>query len=338
MKILFNRNNSIGILCLLLLLAAVAGACVKDEYAEKEKATLTLYFTTTKNENGTSSDGTIIGPELPNEHMRTLRVIVADKQGKIRYNTKVNVPENQTQTVINFSELIVDSDGTTTFDVYAIANEEVYAANNEWEGTNINLEVLKNKILDNTILSKLNEGIAKDEYKEGYAVPQTAIQEVTVTPGQDNSATIPLEFVVAKVRLTINNTSATEQTVSDIILSGVNTTSTKLFGVTPVTSTTSEALSLGTMTDIPAETNGTPGKSTVYAYFYENTGRDYKLAATWYGPKELDIYKAVTSNITEIPRGKMLDINVNLSLNTESTVNVQVVSWTEKEMDVPAFQ
>lgn len=339
MKILFNRNNSIGTLCLLLLLAAVAGACVKDEYAEKEKATLTLYFTTTKNSNGASSDGTTIGPELPNEHMRTLRVIVVDKQGKIRYNTKVNVPEDQTQTVINFSELIVDSEVETKFDVYAIANEEVYVKNNKWEGTNINLNSLKDKILDNNILSNLNAGISKAAYEVGYAVPQTAIQEVTVIPGQDNSATIPLEFVVAKVRLTINNTSATEQTVSDIILSGVNTTSTKLFGVTPVTSTTSEALSLGTMTDIPAETNGTPGKSTVYAYFYENTRDDYKLTATWDGHgQELDINEAVTPNITEIPRGKMLDINVNLSLNTESTVNVQVVSWTEKEMDVPAFQ
>ena len=326
MKILFNRNNSIGTLCLLLLLAAVAGACVKDEYAEKEKATLTLYFTTTKNENGTSSDGTIIGQKLPNEHMRTLRVIVADKQGKIRYNTKVNVPENQTQTVINFSELIVDSDGTTTFDVYAIANEEV-------------LKILKNKILDNTILSKLNEGIAKDEYKEGYAVPQTAIQEVTVTPGQDNSATIPLEFVVAKVRMTINNTSAVKQTVSEIKLSGLNIASTPLFAGDPLSTEKTGELSLGGMT-ISAG-----GVATVYAYFYENQNTDgYQLTANWNGKgqklllqTDSDGYK---QTITKIPRGKMLDITIKLNadVDIEPTINVQVDEWTGKTIDVPPFQ
>ena len=44
------------------------------------------------------------------------------------------------------------------------------------------------------------------------------------------------------------------------------------------------------------------------------------------------------SSITDVPRGTELDINVNLSVNTEPKVNVQVVSWTTKEMDVPAFQ
>lgn len=241
MKILFNRNNSIGIFCLLLLLAVGAVSCIKDEYAEsKEKATLTLYFTTTKSSNEASSNGTTIGPELPNEHMRTLRVIVVDKQGKIRYNTKVNVPENQTQTVINFSELIVDSEGETKFDVYAIANEEVYVTNNEWEGTNISLNDLKNKILDNIILSKLNEGIAKDKYEEGYAVPQTAIQEVTVTPGQENSATIPLEFVVAKMELIFENTSLITQILTDVTLTDMDMSITNLFRVGNIGTTDSD--------------------------------------------------------------------------------------------------
>lgn len=75
MKILFNRNNSIGIFCLLLLLAVGAVSCIKDEYAEnKEKAIVTMTFTTRAMSNSTTR---AVGDLLDNEQMRTLRVIVA---------------------------------------------------------------------------------------------------------------------------------------------------------------------------------------------------------------------------------------------------------------------
>lgn len=298
MKILFNRNNSIGIFCLLLLLAVGAVSCIKDEYAEsKEKATLTLYFTTTKSSNEASSNGITIGPELPNEHMRTLRVIVVDKQGKIRYNTKVNVPENQTQTVINFSELIVDSDGPTTFEVYAIANEEVYVTNNEWEGTNISLNGLKNKILDNTILSKLNEGIAKDKYEEGHAVPQTAIQEVTVTPGKNNSATIPLEFVVAKMELNFENTSLIPQTLTNVILTDMDMSETKLFPVENIETIDSDLF--WNSIEIPSGE-----KYSIVKYLYESrTVNSYMLTTAW-GNNSLNLTEGGLGDT--ILRGKKL--------------------------------
>ena len=330
MKILFNRNNSIGIFCLLLLLAVGAVSCIKDEYAEnKEKATLTLYFTTTKSSNEASSNGTTIGPELPNEHMRTLRVIVVDKQGKIRYNTKVNVPENQTQTVINFSELIVDSEGETKFDVYAIANEEVYVTNNEWEGTNISLNDLKNKILDNIILSKLNEGIAKDKYEEGYAVPQTAIQEVTVTPGQENSATIPLEFVVAKMELIFENTSLITQILTDVTLTDMDMSITNLFRVGNIGTTDSD-FSWNSI-EIPSEEKYSIGK-----YIYESmTDNSYELTTTW-GDNKLNLTEEGLGNT--ILRGKKIIINVTLNSQQKATLDFLVIPWSEHNIEVPEFQ
>lgn len=330
MKILFNRNNSIGIFCLLLLLAVGAVSCIKDEYAEnKEKATLTLYFTTTKSSNEASSNGTTIGPELPNEHMRTLRVIVVDKQGKIRYNTKVNVPENQTQTVINFSELIVDSEGETKFDVYAIANEEVYVTNNEWEGTNISLNNLKNKILDNIILSKLNEGIAKDKYEEGYAVPQTAIQEVTVTPGQENSATIPLEFVVAKMELIFENTSLITQILTDVTLTDMDMSITNLFRVGNIGTTDSD-FSWNSI-EIPSEE-----KYSIVKYIYESmTDNSYELTTTW-GDNKLNLTEEGLGNT--ILRGKKIIINVTLNSQQKATLDFLVIPWSEHNIEVPEFQ
>lgn len=325
MKILFNRNNSIGTLCLLLLLAAVAGACVKDEYAEKEKATVQVTFMTRAISNSTVEAG---GLES-NEHMRTLRVIVArTSTGDILYNVKYDIAENETSKTITFSELTVNKGGEN-FDFYAIANEEG-TEYNDWGS--VSVETLNSINLRNIAI--LNEG--------NTLIPQTAKATIGVTPQESGilTETIPLQFAVAKVRLTINNTSTVKQTVSDINLSGVNTTSTKLFGVTPVTSTdTGEALSLGTMTDIPAETNGTPGKSTVYAYFYENTGNVYKLTATWDGHgQELNINKAVTPNITEIPRGKMLDINVTLNDQQEASLEFLVIPWDVHDINVPDFE
>lgn len=333
MKILFNRNNSIGIFCLLLLLAVGAVSCIKDEYAEsKEKATLTLYFTTTKNSNGTSSDGTIIGPELPNEHMRTLRVIVADEEGNIRYNTKVDVPQDQTQTVINFSELIVDSEGETKFDVYAIANEEVYVRNNEWEGTNINLnelKELKDKILDNTILSKLNAGISANEYKEGCAVPQTAIQEVTVTPGQENSATIPLEFVVAKMELNFENTSLMTQTLTNVALTDMDVSETTLFPVENIETVVNDFF--WSSIEIPSEK-----KYSIVKYLYEGqTDNNYLLTTSW-GNNSLNLTEKGLG--TEISRGNKLVINVTLNSQQEASLDFLVIPWSEHNIDVPAFQ
>lgn len=334
MKILFNRNNSIGILCLLILLAVGAVSCIKDEYAEnKEKATVQVTFMTRAI---SGNPNTTAGTLEEYEHMRTLRVIVArSSDNEILYNVKYDIAKNETSKTITFSELTVNKGGEN-FDFYAIANEDgVGYTEKSWD--NVGIDDLKKMTLQNGFLTNVNDA------STNTVIPQTAYKLINVAPQSDGGIQhkdMKLNFTVAKVRLTINNTSTVKQTVSNIKLSGVNTTSTKLFGVTPVTSTdTGEALSLGTMTDIPAETNGTPGKSTVYAYFYENTGKVYTLTATWDGHgQELDINNAVTPNIKEIPRGKMLDINVNLSLNTESTVNVQVVSWTEKEMDVPAFQ
>lgn len=323
-----NKNNVLGML-LLLLLAVVAGACVKDESGNKETATLTLYFTTTENNGETSSDGTTTGPELPNEHMRTLRVIIVDKEGRIRYNTKVDVPEDQTRTVINFSELIVDSEGETTFDVYAIANEEVYAAYNEWEGTSINLGNLKAQILDNTILDKLNAGIAKTDYELGYAIPQTAIQEVTVTPGQNNSATIPLEFVVAKMELNFENTSLIPQTLTNVTLTDMNMSETTLFPVEDIETIGSD-FSWNSI-EIPSGE-----KYSIVKYLYESrTANSYMLTTAW-GNNSLNLTEGGLGDT--ILRGKKIIINVTLNSQQEASLEFLVIPWSEHDINVPEFQ
>lgn len=327
MKILFNRNNSIGTLCLLLLLAAVAGACVKDEYAEKEKATVTMTFTTRAESTPQYSSSL-----LDNEQMKTLRVIVARhddetrESGDILYNVKYNIEPQETSKIITFSELTVNKGGEN-FDFYAIANEEGTEYN---DLGSVSVETLNSINLSNIAI--LNEG--------NTLIPQTAKATIRVTPQESGiqTATIPLQFAVAKVRLTINNTSTVKQTVSDIKLSGLNMTSTPLFAGTDLSDEINGVLELGNMTISAGES------ATVYAYFYENQNTDgyYRLTANWNNKEQTLLLQTGSDDnkqtITKIPRGQMLDINVTLNDQQEASLEFLVIPWDVHDINVPDFE
>ena len=321
------KYDSLATVCLLLL-ALLPASCIKDDYAAKEKATVRVTFTT----KAISGDPNTTAGDLGEyEHMRTLRVIVA-RANDILYNVKYDIAENETSKTITFSELTIEKGGEL-FDFYAIANESGVGYTSDW--ATITVEQLENISLTEDALAKLNLG-------KTY-IPQTAHAQINVGEATGD-VTIPLQFAVAKVRLTIENTSTDQQTVNDISLSGVNTTSTKLFGATPVTATdTGKALSLGNMV-FSAETNGTPGKNTVYAYFFENQNSEgYTLTAFWKKDQTLPLQTGSDDNkqlITEIPRGKMLDINVTLNADVDinPTIQVQVNEWISKTINVPPFE
>lgn len=280
-----------------------------------------MTFTTRAISNPTTTAG---GLEA-NEHMHTLRVIVARQNGEILYNLKYDIAENETSKTITFSEMTVNADGET-FDFYAIANEAGVEYSKSWE--NVTVAELKGMNLQSGFLTKANAS-------KNTMIPQTAYKQIRVAPqsgGGIQSETMKLDFAVAKVRLTINNTSSAEQTVSDINLSGLNMTSTPLFASGTLSGETGGTLSLGNMT---IDDNST---ATVYAYFFENTGEDYALTANWNGNLHtLDIKAA---DITEISRGTELNINIKLNATIPSSPEfyIEVVPWTEVEVDVPPFE
>lgn len=315
MKNMKMKYGSLATVCLLLLVLLPA-SCIKDEYATKEKATVRVTFTT----KAISGDPNTTAGDLEEyEHMRTLRVIVARaSDNDILYNVKYNIEENEISKTITFSELTVNEDGED-FVFYAIANEKG-TGYDDWES--VSVATLKDRVLANIIT--LNGG--------NVLIPQTAYRIINVGKQVTGDTTIPLQFAVAKVRLTIENTSTAEQTVSNICLYGVNTTSTPLFAGTNLSGKKDDFVDLGNMV-IPA------GKSnTVYAYFYENTGGNYALNATWNGLKTLNFGSGTNYDIGSISRGTELDINVTLSANTTAGFEVQVNKWGEKTMDVPAFE
>lgn len=305
----------------LLLLSLLAVSCISDDYPVREKATVKMTFTTRAISNPAANAG---GLEA-NEHMRTLRVIVArSSNSEILYNLKYNIAENETSKTITFSEMTVNADGEA-FDFYAIANEEGVGYSGNWD--NVSINDLQGMNLQGGFLTDANDA------STNTMIPQTVHRQIIVMPqagGGIQSETMKLEFAVAKVRLTINNTSSGDQYVNDIKLSGVNMTLTPFFAEDHLSTENQDVLSLGNMT-IPA------GESaTVYAYFFENTAGDYALTATWNGTQTLNIKD--DAGLSEISRGTELDINITLNATTTPTFNIEVVPWTEVEVDVPPFQ
>lgn len=314
------RIYNIGV-CVLLLLALLPLSCIKDDSVSKETATVMMTFSTRAINSPVSSTG---GLEV-NEHMRTLRVIVArSSNSEVIYNLKYDIAEDETSKTITFSEMTVNAEGEA-FDFYAIANEEGVGYDGDWD--NVTVENLKVMHLEDGFLMKANSA------STNTMIPQTAYRRITVTPqsgGGMQSETMNLDFAVAKVRLTIANTSAGDQYVNNIKLSGLNMTSTPLFAGESLSTENQGELPLGNLTIHTGES------ATVYAYFFENTGGDYKLTATWKTSQTLDINDV--AKITEIGRGTELDINITLNATTTPTFNIEVVPWTEIEVDVPPFE
>lgn len=309
---------------MLLLFALLPLSCIKDDSVSKETATVTMTFSTRAINSPVSSAG---GLET-NEHMRTLRVIVArSSNSEIIYNLKYDIAENETSKTITFSEMTVNAEGET-FDFYAIANEDGVGYTGNWD--NVTVTDLKGMNLQNEFLTKANNASTKT------VIPQTAYKQIKVVPqsgGGIQSETMDLDFAVAKVRLTINNTSVGDQYVKDIELSGLNIASTPLFAGESLSTEKQGKLSLGDLT-IHADES-----ATVYAYFFENMESNYALSASWNETtKTLDITHAVIPNITQISRGTELDINITLNATTTPPFNIEVVPWTTVEVDVPSFE
>lgn len=308
--------------CILLLLALLPLSCIKDDSVSKETATVTMTFSTRAiNSSVSSADDLEV-----NEHMRTLRVIVARQNGEILYNVKYDIVEGETSKSIKFSEMTVNAEGET-FDFYAIANEDGVGYTEEsWD--KVTIADLQNMNLQNGFLTNAND------VSKNTMIPQTAYQQITVMPqsgGGIQTENMKLDFAVAKVRLTIHNTSAGDQYVKDIKLSGLNKVFTPLFAGKSLSTEKRDELSWDYM-NVPA------GESaTVYAYFFENMESNYILSAFWNGEKTLDITHAVTPNITQISRGTALDINITLNASTEPEFNIEVVPWETVEVDVPPF-
>lgn len=317
MKILFNRNNSIGILCLLLLLAVGAVSCIKDEYAAKGTATVTMTFTTRAISNPTTR---AVGDLLENEQMRTLRVIVARESGEILYNVEYEIAENETSKTITFSELTVKKDGEK-FKFYAIANEGGFLSKGEsLDGTLVDLTALYNRVLTGG-------------FAVGATLPQVGYKEIEVKPQESGiqQETMKLDFPAGKIQLTFVNETGKEVTLTDVKVPSVAPNKAYLFslGKYPTDISLDDDVDFGDVT-VPTGTDTKPASKSVYRYIYPGAKRagSYKLVADWGGNPREELL-----NISSIPRNCLIDVTVTLKYGGGFGVNCTVKDWDDSFYD-----
>lgn len=319
-----TKKYSVQLAGLLLLLTLLPVSCIKDDYAAKGTATVTMTFTTRAISNSTTR---AVGDLLDNEQMQTLRVIVARESGEILYNVKYDIEDNETSKTITFSELTVKKDGED-FDFYAIANEEAFVTTaTELEGKGIDLATLKTRVLNKsfnrpTPLSK---------------IPQAGFKTIRVGANENKTASMQLHFPVGKVQLVFNNQTGSVVTLTNVGLMGVAPNQGYLFkdedlnvGLPSNTTQVGNLLfgSEGTLT-IPVSPSSDVSPFVRYIYPGKKNAGDYKLTASWNGKQHEVVLKLkdAAEAISSIGYGEQYNINITLLANS-LRVTLNVLPWT----------
>ena len=331
MKIQATLKRYAGrVFCLCLLGAGVTG-CIKDDSALREKASVTLTFTTRAVATDASADGEL----EDNEQMRTLRVIVARADNEILFNDVYHIEPDETSKTINYSELTINEDGED-INFYVIANEDGLDGEDLANITSTQLPDLKDRILSNDF-----------NVDPAVMIPQTAFQTLRVGPNENQSATIPLDFVVAKVYVGFINETGEEQTITDLKLLASNPEQGYLFDTNDANripdNLTYRDLEIEDQVTVAATEDGSsPG---VYAYLYPGKStaiNAYVLQGIWKESAHYVNDETITSQqgvVDGLRRGQQLNIMITLiGGEHEYKFNALVNSWGEKEMNVPPFE
>lgn len=319
-----TKKYSVQLAGLLLLLALLPVSCIKDDYAPKGTATVTMTFTTRAISNSTTR---ATGDLLDNEQMKTLRVIVArSSNSEILYNLKYEIQPDQTEKTITFSELTVNEKGEK-FKFYAIANEDGFLSEDEsLDGTSVNLTGLYDRVLTG--------GFAKDA-----TLPQVGYREIEVKPQESGiqEETMKLDFPAGKIQLTFVNETGKEVNLTNVKVPSVAPNQAYLFyhGRTPAGTTLAGDVDFGSII-VPSGTESDPASCSDYRYIYPGAAGvgKYKLTADWNGNwNELLKTTDEKNGISSIPRNRLVNIVVTLKSGGGFGVKCEVKDWEDVSYD-----
>ena len=323
-------------LLLAAFMAAGLSSCIKEDYAgaSDETATVNLVFDT----RASGQDGDKVQGEA-NEGIKTLRVIIVDTEKGI-------VDVNETR---NFS-----SDGgdefTKTLTIMGLpaGKKSFYiVANEESVGLELNSSLPKGEINLSDTLQFLQTLVESKNFPRtdiaAKGLPIAGTASANITGAEDQTIEIPITRAVAKMELTLMNDTGDNFELNQVTLGRFFANSTYLFP-----QETELALPDGVAYgDHTFSTNATlsDGESqTFHFYFYEskagegaytialNAGADYTAA-----PIMLDEGTPLAS----VARNTCLRVTGTIESVLEPVLtNLQllVVPWTEKNIDVPSFE
>ena len=339
-----KKTNRYISLLLALVFAAGLSSCIKEDYADStknDKATVSLVFDT----RAPGVDGQTVQAG-PNEGIKTLRVIIVDsKSSTVNVNKFYDYSDEpgpvgvKTLTIMNLP--------VGQKDFYVIANEgsvEINGINlDTWQEKGTFNESDKNKLLQAVIASgfpKTDAEIAK------LGLPIAGWQSENITGTEDQVIEIPITRAVAKFVLYINNESGEPFTLEQVKFGPFIADRTYLFDK-------SQQLPVGVnFNEMPLNAEiveVTPDKDEAVftGYIYETGSQDISdftlsLVSNTKGFEALAT--PVTIHFDEagrnyINRNDQVEIRaiVNIHKEVETDLDILVVPWGVKNIEVPPF-
>lgn len=321
--------------CLLPLvwLTFLLSSCIKEDYAGStdETATVNLVFST-------RADGQSTADVDENEGIKTLRVLITDADGKVEINTvqEFNDVPKTTLTILGVPV------GTKNF--YVIANEASVGLTDLDDVNTVDGNFL-NRVITNPsnapYFPKTRSQISN------FGLPITGMKEGVQVNGEKNQP-IEIEIVhaVAKVVLYVDNQSGESFTLQQVKFGPFIADRTYLFDK-------SQQVPVGVQfNEMPLNAENvevTPDKDEAVftGYIYETGSQDIgdftlSLVSDTNGFEALATPVTIQFNETErnyINRNDQVEIRaiVNIHKEVETDLNILVVPWGEKDIEVPPF-
>lgn len=332
-------------LLLAAFMAAGLSSCIKEDYAgsDKDTATINLVFSTRADSDGDGIDE----DARTNEGIKTLRVILV--QGG-------QVIENYKATDLGADEDPLLSQTITFWQIpkaqstfYAIANEEsidgleAYLSSFDI-GSDFGTDEA-NAMRAHVIEAQTGSipGDAAAIAAEGLPIAGIHTEDLTAaTDGQ--VITIPITRAVAKMELTLTNATGGDFELSQVVLGSFFPDKTYLFPQAGQAITLPGEVTYSDHTFTTNVTLADEEMRTFYFYFYESNagGRAYTIALN----ADAD-YTAAPIMLNEdtplasVARNTCLRVTGTIESALKPVVTdlqLLVVPWTEKNIDVPSFE
>lgn len=316
----------------LLILAAIAmSSCIKEKLSDSssEKVNVSLSFNT----RGAAED--------ENEGIKTLRVIISDASDKVTYSFKSNYEDNEMSKTLQIMGM---ESGKWNF--YVIINESSLGLSDEDFSNITQGSALLDKVIKNS-QDAICFPKSKDEIL--FGVPATGYLQNVQIDDNNKNLTIDCIYAVAKIILNIQNNSGMEFTLNKVSFGEICQQGTYLFnrdGNLPDLQEQPVQGEFNISQQIPEGQN----TEALVCYLFE-TGKialesGFTLALGSDEMPNLENPQKITMEETidgytpyTLPRGYKMQINavVNVGHQIEPSIKVQVLSWDEKNIEIPDF-
>ena len=334
-------------LLLAAFMAAGLSSCIKEDYAgaSDETATVNLVFDTRADNDGDGLDD----DALPGEGIKTLRVIIVDTD-----NNRVDVNElrdfsGETPQPVLQKTLTIMGLPVGNKDFYVIANEASVGLSGldtprpgEYFG-----EVKKSALLSTLINDEDEQRTyfpSTDTEIEENGLPIAGTVSAKITGAEDQTIEIPITRAVAKMELTLTNATGGDFELSQVVLGRFFPDKTYLFPQAGQAITLPGEVTYSDHTFTTNVTLADEEMRTFYFYFYESNagGRAYTIALNAGADyTAAPIMLNEDTPLASVARNTCLRVTGTIESALKPVVTdlqLLVVPWTEKNIDVPSFE